>query len=187
MVSPILKTLGAVVVGTPVAVVLGLTARSIRKQEDAQVPVIRSVESPLAVTVFRSWLDRRTHEHLAATSFKKGYVSYGVRVENHSAHDVRGIHVELLDTAGDVVSSVRVGEIDAHASTVVPVKRAWTNAFEAHRAAESVPPVVLTWRSASGRRRVVLAPSLRRDLGVTPSSIRQGRRERPTVDSPVMS
>ncbi len=189
MVSSILKALGAVVVGTPVAALLGLTARSIRKQEDAQVPVIRSQEAPLTVTIFTSWLDRRTHEHLAPTSFKKGYVSYDVRVENRSGQAVRGVHVELLDTDGDVVSVVRLGEIAPRSSSAFTAKRSWVSAFEAHRTAavSTVAPIVLTWKSSVGRRRVVLAPAHRRVLGPSAGSVRRGRRSKPPVTAQVLS
>lgn len=189
MVSPILKALGAVVVGTPVAVALGLTARSIRKQEDAQVPVIREQESPLAVTVFSRYLDRRTHETLPPTSFKKGYVAYDVRVENHAGQAVRGVHVELLDRDGDVVATVRVGEIEAHGHAVIAAKRPWNSALETARShPDGQPPrIVLTWRTAVGRRRVIVTPALRRVLGPTPSSLRQQARQKPPVLAQVMS
>lgn len=189
MVSPILKALGAVVVGTPVAVVLGLTARSIRKQEDASVPVVREHDAPLVVTVFSNYLDKRTHEHLPPTSFKKGYVAYDVRVENRTGQQVKGIHVELLDIDGDVVGTVRVGEIEAHGHTVISAKRAWNSALERARShPDGQPPrLVLTWRTSAGRRRVVVRPALRRVLGPTPSSRRQSARQRPPVLAQVMS
>ncbi|AMM22015.1 hypothetical protein AX769_20020 [Frondihabitans sp. PAMC 28766] len=189
MVSPIIKTLGAVVVGTPVAVVLGLTARSIRKQEDASVPVVRTQEAPLSVTVYSNYLDKRTHEHLPPTSFKKGYVAYDVHIENHSAEPVKGVHVELLDIDGDVVGTHRLGEVEAYGQTVFSTKRSWTSALEASRsrAVPVAPRTVLTWRTPLGRRRTIVSPAVRRVLGPTPSSVRQSRRRRPPVLAQVMS
>lgn len=189
MVSPIVKALGAVVIGAPVAVVLGLTARSIRKQDDATVPVVRMQESPLRVAVFSNYLDRHTHEHLAPTSFKRGYVAYDIRVENAGSEAVTGVRVELLDAGGEVVGTLRLGELEAHGHSVFAVKRSWNNALEAHRATSTptAPTLVLTWRTPAGRRRAITSPSVRRVLGSTPSSVRQSRRERPPVLAPVMS
>lgn len=189
MVSPILKALGAVVVGTPVAVALGLTARSIRKQEDAAVPMLREQESPLAVTVFGSYLDRRTHEPLPPTSFKRGYVAYDIRLENRTGRLVKGVHLELLDVGGDVVGSVRVGEVEAHGHEVVTAKRAWNAALEVARAhPDARPPrLVLTWRTSAGRRRSIVTPAVRRVLGPTPGLLRQQARQRPPVLAQVMS
>jgi hypothetical protein len=188
MVAPVLKALGALVVGAPAALVLGLTARSLRKQEDAAVPVIPAKESPLSVTVYSNYLDKKTHELLSPKSLKKGFVAYDVRVDNRTGQAVRGVHLELLDGDDDVVGEVRLGEIEAHGHTVFAAKKSWNRAFEKHRITETgAPRVVLTWKTPEGRRRAVVAPSPLRVLGETPSEIRRRRRERAPITARVMS
>lgn len=188
MVAPLIKALGAVVVGAPVAVVLGLTARSIKKQEDASVPVVQKSDSPLRVSLFTSYLDKHTHEDLSPKSFKKGYVAYDFRVENPTGHAVHGVHVELLDADGFAVGSVRLGEIEAHGRTVFRAKKSWTASLEAERVREaSDPHVVLTWRSAQGRRRAIVPLRPRRALGEKPGLAKARQRARPEVLHPVMS
>jgi hypothetical protein len=188
MVAPLIKALGAIVVGTPVAVALGLTARSLRKQEDAAVPVLGGQESPLVVSVFSNYLDKRTHEYLAPTSFKKGYVVYDVRVENRTDQVVKGVHVELIAGADDVSGHVRLGDIPPRGHSVFAAKKPWNQAFEHFRSTETDETrAVLTWKAAVGRRRVVLPIAIRRVLGDTPSDIRRRRREKAPVVARVMS
>lgn len=188
MVASFVKALGAVVVGTPVAVVLGLTARSIKKQEDASVPVIEAAASPLVVTVFSNWLDKRTHAHLAPTSFKPGYAAYDLRVENRTRESVKGAHVELVERDGTVVGTARLGEVEAGGHSVFAAKKAWNRALEADRVTEADNlRAVVTWRAAGGRQRAVLPLPMRRVLGEKPSEIRARRREKPLVTSRVMS
>jgi hypothetical protein len=188
MVAPLIKALGAVVVGTPVAVVLGLTARSIRKQEDASVPVIRKDDAPLRVTLFSSYLDKRSHEYLSPKSMKKGYVAYDFVIVNPTRKSVHGIHVELLDADGVPISTVRLGEVEAHGRAVIRAKKSWASALQAQRALdEAAPRVVLTWRSAAGRRRAIVPVRPVRALGENPGIARARRRSRPEVLQPVMS
>ncbi|BDZ51981.1 hypothetical protein GCM10025867_42220 [Frondihabitans sucicola] len=188
MVAPLIKAFGALVVGTPVALALGLTARSLRKQEDAAVPVLAGQESPLVVTVFSNYLDKKTHEHLAPTSFKKGYVVYDVRVENRTDHVVKGVHVELLAGSDDVSGHVRLGDVPPRGHSVFAAKKPWNQAFEHYRSSETdAPRAILTWKTAVGRRRVILPLAIRRVLGETPSDIRRRRREKAPVVARVMS
>lgn len=187
MVAPLLKAIGAVVVGTPLAITLGLTARSLKKQEDAAVPVVAPGDSPLVVTVFSNWLDAKTHEHLSPTSFKKGYAAYDVRVENRTGSSVKGVHVELLDLDGDVLGTVRLGDVEQHGHSVFAAKKAWNRALERIRVAEEAPRAVLTWRTSEGRRRAIPSLVMRRVLGPTPSELRRGRREKSPVVNHVMS
>lgn len=188
MVAPLIKAIGAFVVGTPVAVVLGLTARSLRKQEDAAVPVVHDDESPLVVSVFSSYLDKKTHEYLAPTSFKKGYVVYDVKVENRTDRPVKGVHVELVSGADDVSGHVRLGDVPARGQSVFAPKKSWNRAFEHFRSTEvDVPRVVVTWKTPAGRNRVYLPVTIRRVLGDAPSEIRRRRREKAPVVARVMS
>lgn len=188
MVAPLIKALGALVVGTPVAVALGLTARSLRKQEDASVPVIGGQESPLVVSVFSNYLDKRTHEYLAPTSFKKGYVVYDIRVENRTDHVVKGVHVELISGTEDVSGHVRLGDVAPRGTSVFSAKKPWNAAFEHYRSTETDEPrVVLTWKSTVGRRRVISPVTIRRVLGETPSEQRRRRRAKAPVVARVMS
>jgi hypothetical protein len=188
MVAPVLKALGALVVGTPVALVLGLTARSLRKQEDAAVPVIPAQAAPLSVSVYSNYLDKKTHELLSPKSMKKGYVAYDVRVDNRTDQPVRGVRLELLDSDDDIVGEVRLGEVEARGHTVFAAKKAWNRTFEKHRITEvGAPRAVLTWKSPEGRRRAVVALSPLRVLGETPSEIRRRRRERAPITARVMS
>jgi hypothetical protein len=188
MVAPLIKALGAVVVGTPVAVVLGLTARSLRKQEDAAVPVVDDTASPLVVTVFSNYLDKKTHDYLAPKSFKKGYVVYDIRVENRTDEVVKGVHVELLAGADDVSGHVRLGDIPARGHSVFTAKKSWNEAFEHYRSTEvDEPGVILTWKTAAGRRRVIVPAAIRRVLGESPSEVRRRRRAKAPVVARVMS
>jgi hypothetical protein len=188
MVAPLIKALGAVVVGTPVAVVLGLTARSIKKQEDASVPVVRKTDSPLRVALYTSYLDKHTHEYLSPKSLKKGYVAYDFLVDNPTGHAVNGVHVELLDTEGYAISGTRLGEVEAHGRAIFRAKKSWKNALEHQRVAESGDPrVVLTWRSTVGRRRAIVPLRAIRALGEKPGIAKARKRARPEVLHPVMS
>ncbi|GAA4265703.1 hypothetical protein [Frondihabitans peucedani] len=188
MVAPILKALGAVVVGTPVAVLLGLTARSIRKQEDAAVPVVVDDESPVAVTVFSSYLDKRTHEHLNPTSFKKGYVVYDIRVENRTERPVRGLRVELTAGLDDVSGHVRLADLPPRGHAVIAARRSWNAALDRYRSLEvDVPRAVLTWKTPGGRRRAMLPLSIQRVLGDSPSEQRRKKRQKAPVVARVMS
>ncbi|GAA4681736.1 hypothetical protein [Frondihabitans cladoniiphilus] len=188
MVAPFVKALGALVVGAPVAAVLGLTARSLKKQEDAAVPVVSSGDSPLRVEVFSTYRDKRTHEVLSPSSFKKGYVSYDFRLQNTSARAVRGVVIELEDAQGDVVGHVRVGEVAPHAFHVFAAKKPWTRALEEHRVALSAAPAaVLTWRSAVGRRRAVAPVSPVRALGESPREVKRRSREKAPVRASIMA
>lgn len=187
MVAPLFKAIGAVLVGTPLAVTLGLTARSIAKQEDAAVPVVDPAVAPLIVTVFSNWLDVKTHQHLAPTSLKKGYAAYDVRVENRTGSPVKGVHVELIDPDDDVLGTVRLGEVDAHGHSVFAAKRSWNRTLERIRQSESTPRAVVTWKAGVGRQRVIAPVFVRRVLGPTPSELRRARREKAPVTAQVMS
>lgn len=188
MVASFVKALGAVVVGTPVAVVLGLTARSLRKQEDALVPVVTGDRAPLVVNVFSNYLDKHTHEHLSPKSFKNGYVVYDVRVENRTDRVVKGVHVELLSGDDDVSGHVRLGDVPPRGHSVFAAKRSWNAALEHHRTTEKdAPRTVLTWKTAEGRRRAILPVAVRRVLGETPGEVRRQRREKAPVVARVMS
>lgn len=188
MVAPLLKAVGALVVGTPVAVVLGLTARSIRKQEDAEVPVVRTVDSPLTVGLFSNYLDKRTHELLDPKSFKKGYVVYDARVQNRTAQTVRGAHVELVGADGLVIGAVRLGDVPPRGHSVFAVKKAWNRALEEARVSGApAPTTAVTWKAPFGRRRAVSSVNVRRVLGESSGEVRRRRRAKAPVISRVMS
>lgn len=188
MVASFVKAIGAVVVGTPVAVLLGLTARSVAKQEDAAVPVVVAAESPIVITVFSNWLDRRTHEHLAPTSFKPGYSAYDLRIENRSPRPVKGVRVELVETDGTVIGTAKIGEVAANGSSVITAKKAWKRAFDIDRS-QPTPTLraVVTWRGAESRLRAALPLPMRRVLGEKPAEIRRQQREKAVITGHVMS
>lgn len=188
MVAPLVKALGALVVGAPVAALLGLTARSIKKQEDASVPVVADTSSPVRLEVFSSYRDKRSDEVLSPKSFKKGYVAYDFRVENATAKTVRGVVVEVVDDHGDVLGHVKVGDVAPHAHSIFRAKKSWGQAFEHERVGlASRPALVITWRTSAGRRRAVTRVSPVRSLGVAPGTIRERGREKPPVTSAIMA
>lgn len=188
MVASFVKAVGAIVVGAPVAVLLGLTARSVAKQEDAAVPVVVASESPIVITVFSNWLDKRSHEHLAPTSFKPGYSAYDLRVENRSGQSVRGVRVELVETDGSVIGATKIGEVAAKGSSVFTANKPWKRALDADRS-QPTPTLraVVTWRGPSGRLRAALPLPMRRVLGEKPADIRRRHREKAIITGHVMS
>jgi hypothetical protein len=187
MVAPIVKALGAVVVGVPAAVVLGLTARSLRKREDAAVPVIPVDDAPVVLDVFMTYLDKRNHELLSPKSLKRGYVAYDFRLENRTSVAVKGLHVELLD-GDDVVGGIHLPDLPARGSTVFSPKKSWHGALESNRGARAgTARAVLTWRGPEGRRRAVVDLEPRRAVGQDPSIVRRRRRERAPIVGRVMS
>ncbi|ARC57755.1 hypothetical protein AS850_11795 [Frondihabitans sp. 762G35] len=187
MVAPIVKALGAVVVGVPAAVVLGLTARSLRKREDAAVPVVPVDDAPVSLDVFMTYLDKRNHEMLSPKSLKRGYVAYDFRLENRTSTAIKGLHVELLD-GDDFVGEMKLPDLPARGSTVFSPKKSWHAVLESHRAARvGGARAVLTWRGAEGRRRAVVDLEPRRAVGQNPGVARRRRREKAPVVGRVMS
>jgi len=191
MVSPLVKIVGAVVAALPVALTLGLVDRTVKRREDALVPVVTRQDAPLRVTVYSKYLDKRTHELLDPKSIKKGYVAYEIRVDNRDAQTVRGIDLRLEGADDERFGHISVGDIAPHGHALVQAKKSWTHQLELDRtgALEAIgsPIALLTWKVGAGRRRTRAAVTATRLLPEARRDEAARRRLRPPVTAQVMS
>jgi hypothetical protein len=191
MVSPLVKIAGAVVAALPVALTLGLVDRTVKRREDALVPVVEKQQSPLRVTVYAKYLDRRTHELLDPKSMKRGYVDYDIRVDNRGDRTVRGIDVRIEGADEERFGHVSVGDIAPHGFAMVKVKKSWNKQLELHRVGAlgslGSPVALVTWKAGVGRQRTRASVDATRLLPENGREAARRRRARPPVTAQVMS